>query len=148
MVEHYLDTVGVRGSNPLSRTIFFVTFFTVRFFLSIAITAFLSLSIERPSYAKNEDKNLDQTTRVKGLAVYSRRPKYSRSWPEGSGVVLLHVDRKTGLVTNAEMAESTGHEILDQSALEAFRQWRFKPGTVSKVRAPISFSHHLRVRNG
>src|SRR5580765_7338883 len=23
VVEHYLDTVGVRGSNPLSRTIFF-----------------------------------------------------------------------------------------------------------------------------
>ena len=36
VVEHYLDTVGVTGSNPVSRTIFSYPFFR-RFFDSSAI---------------------------------------------------------------------------------------------------------------
>jgi TonB family protein len=32
------------------------------------------------------------------------------------------------------------HSILDKSAVSAFRKWRFKPGTVSKVRTPVEFS--------
>jgi hypothetical protein len=32
------------------------------------------------------------------------------------------------------------HSILDKSAVSAFRKWRFKPGTVLKVRTPVEFS--------
>lgn len=52
----------------------------------------------------------------------------------------MHIDRRTGLVTRAEMAPSTGHAILDNAALSAVRRWRFKPGTVAQVRLPITFS--------
>ena len=38
------------------------------------------------------------------------------------------------------MAVSTGAQILDDAAVSAFRGWRFKPGTVSKVRLPITFT--------
>jgi TonB family protein len=38
------------------------------------------------------------------------------------------------------MAQSIGNPILDNAATSAFRQWRFKPGTVSKVRIPITFT--------
>jgi TonB family protein len=57
----------------------------------------------------------------------------------GSGVAVLEVDRQTGGVTSAQMAVSTGYQILDNSALAAFRCWRFKPGTVTKVKIPITF---------
>jgi TonB family protein len=53
---------------------------------------------------------------------------------------LLNVDPSSGNVTSAQLLKSTGHKILDDSALEAFRQRRFKPGSVRKVRIPINFT--------
>src|SRR5258708_6758806 len=43
-------------------------------------------------------------------------------------------------ISGASMASSTGNPILDNAALSAFRQWRFKPGSVSKVKIPITFT--------
>jgi TonB family protein len=89
----------------------------------------------------------DQTQQVgsvKALAIYAPRPKYpyeARSRRQtGTGVVVLVVDPSTGVVKNAEMATSTGHEILDNAALSAFRLWRFQPGTVAKVNIRIGFT--------
>jgi TonB family protein len=59
---------------------------------------------------------------------------------QGSGVAVASVDPATGSVTDVVMASSTGSYILDEAALAAFRRWRFKPGTVKKVRIPIHFT--------
>ena len=80
---------------------------------------------------------------AKALATYAPRPDYpgeARSHRiTGSGVCVVSVDPGTGNVTEASMAQSTGDRQLDKAALNAFRQWRFKPGTVSTVRIPIQF---------
>jgi protein TonB len=77
-------------------------------------------------------------------AVSAPRPEYPyearRSKTTGSGVCVMTVDSGSGAVTSAEMAQSTGSPILDNAATSAFRRWRFKPGTVSKVRTPITFT--------
>jgi TonB family protein len=77
------------------------------------------------------------------LAIYAPRPAYPYAARDkrltGSGIVLVNVDSSTGTVVSAQMLKSTGYKVLDDSALEAFRQWRFKPGTVRKVRIPINF---------
>jgi TonB family protein len=80
---------------------------------------------------------------AKALATYAPPPQY----PEkarldgitGSGVCVVSVDPQSGNVTEASMAQGTGNPILDDSAVRTFRKWRFKPGTVSRVRIPIEF---------
>jgi len=81
---------------------------------------------------------------AKAVAVSAPRPEYPyearRSKITGSGVCVMTVDPASGAVTSAEMAQSTGSPILDNAATSAFRRWRFKPGTVSRVRTPITFT--------
>lgn len=81
---------------------------------------------------------------AKALAVNSPRPEYPYEARSrhimGSGVCVVSVDVSTGAVTDASMAQSIGNPILDNSAVSAFRRWRFKPGTVSKVKIPITFT--------
>ncbi len=81
---------------------------------------------------------------AKALATYAPRPQYpyeARSRHiTGSGECVVTVDPGSGSVTGASMAKSIGNPILDNAATSAFRQWRFKPGTVSKVRIPITFT--------
>src|SRR5437762_14359158 len=83
-------------------------------------------------------------TGAKALAIYAPKPEYpyeARSRHQtGSGVCVVSVDTGSGSVTDASMAQSIGNPILDNSAVSAFRRWRFKPGTVSKVRIPITFT--------
>src|SRR5438105_8337262 len=81
---------------------------------------------------------------AKALATYAPRPQYpyearSRQFT-GRGVCVVEINAGSGSVTDASMASSSGNPILDNAALSAFRQWRFKPGSVSKVRIPITFT--------
>src|SRR5689334_3122213 len=70
----------------------------------------------------------------KPKAIYTPQPVYRPEWAKqgltGKGVVLVTVDKQTGKVTGARMLESTGNKLLDGSALQAYSQWRFQPGTV------------------
>ena len=81
---------------------------------------------------------------AKAVAISAPRPEYPyearRTHATGSGVCVMTVDISTGAVTDATMAVSTGNASLDNAAVSAFRRWRFKPGTVSKVRTPITFT--------
>ena len=81
---------------------------------------------------------------AKALATYAPRPQYpyeARSRRiTGRGVCVVEVDAGSGSVTSASMASSIGNPMLDNAALSAFRQWRFKPGSVSKVRIPLTFT--------
>jgi TonB family protein len=81
---------------------------------------------------------------AKALAISAPKPEYpyeARSRHiTGSGVCVVSVDVSSGAVTDASMAQSLGNPILDNSATSAFRRWRFKPGTVAKVKIPITFT--------
>jgi len=81
---------------------------------------------------------------AKAFATFTPPPKYpARERTDsvtGIGVCLLSVDPASGRVTTASIEQSTGDSTLDKSAVNAFRKWRFKPGTVSKVRIPVEFS--------
>src|SRR6266516_1461195 len=66
-------------------------------------------------------------SQAKAMAISAPRPDY----PYEAG---------SGSVTDTTMAQSIGNPILDNAAVSAFRRWRFKPTTVSKVRIPITLT--------
>jgi len=80
---------------------------------------------------------------AQAMAVSAPLPEYpyqaKHANVTGSGVCVMIVDTASGKVTNAMMAQSTGNAILDKVTTETFRRWRFKPGSVSQVRVPISY---------
>jgi len=105
----------------------------------LSVTAVCSVVAE-----ENSVSTLKKETKGKALAIYALRPEYplqaQRNRLSGSGVALLEVDKCTGYVTSARMLQSMGHKILDDVALKAFRQWRFKPGTASQIKIPINYT--------
>ena len=81
---------------------------------------------------------------VKATVAYAPRPVYPyqarRQRLTGSGIALLTVDQTSGAVTDVRMAQSCGNVILDNSTLDALRRWRFKPGGVTQVEVPITYT--------
>jgi protein TonB len=80
---------------------------------------------------------------AKAQAVFSPRPEYPyearRQKKTGSGVCVLTID-PSGSVSDASMAQSTGADILDNATVSAFKRWRFKAGSFTKVRVPITYT--------
>jgi protein TonB len=80
---------------------------------------------------------------AQSMAITAPLPDYTYEMKRrnlaGSGTCIVTVDTATGTVTNATMFRSTGSPLLDKLTIQTFKSWRFKPGTVSEVRVPISY---------
>jgi TonB family protein len=80
---------------------------------------------------------------AQSMAITAPLPDYpyeaKRRNLTGNGICVVTVDTATGTVTNATMFQSTGSPLLDKLTIQTFKSWRFKPGTVSEVRVPISY---------
>jgi TonB family protein len=81
---------------------------------------------------------------AKVLALSAPRPEYPyearRQKVTGDGVAVITIDPGSGNVTNVSMAKSTGSAFLDNAAIAGFRRWRFKPGSVTTVTCPVTFT--------
>ena len=81
---------------------------------------------------------------VKAMVAYAPRPVYPyearRQRVTGLGVALLTIDQTSGTVTNVIMMQSCGNALLDKSTLDAFRRWRFKTGSATRVQVPITYT--------
>jgi len=81
---------------------------------------------------------------AKVYAVSAPKPEYPyearRQEITGDGLVTLTIDSATGNVTSVVIRKSTGNAFLDNAALSGFRRWRFRPGTISTVSCPITFT--------
>jgi len=80
---------------------------------------------------------------LKQYTLWSERPEYPisarRAKITGVGVFVLHVDKTTGAVARVDIEISTGSKLLDLHATNAFKKWRFVPGTIIEVRMPSAF---------
>src|ERR1051325_11293849 len=103
--------------------------FSLGFFaLAILVSVFASTTFAEEAFKLGD---------VKNLARYTPRPEYpfearARRWV-GSGIGFIEVDPKSGSVMSARMERSTGYKILDDSALGAFKRWRFNPEGINHV---------------
>ena len=81
---------------------------------------------------------------VRALCISAPRPQYPYEARArgitGAGVFIIGVDLRSGNTTGYKIVRSTGSPILDNATLAALRFWRFKPGSVSRVRIPIVFT--------
>lgn len=81
---------------------------------------------------------------AKVLALNAPRPEYPyearRRKITGEGVALMSIDSASGRVTSVTMVQSTGNAFLDDAAITGFLRWRFKPGTVSSITCPVTFT--------
>lgn len=87
---------------------------------------------------------IETAQEARAAAIYASAPEYPmearRSRLTGRGVFEFIVDKASGQVTDVVVVQTTGHGVLDNSVIRAFRKWRFKPGTVTRVRTPITFT--------
>ena len=78
--------------------------------------------------------------------VSPKFPGFDAIYALGGRVVLDVTIAGNGTIANMYIEKSSGHRELDQSALEAVRQWQFTPGSRhgtpvrSVVRIPINFN--------
>src|SRR6266536_4246140 len=57
----------------------------------------------------------------------------------GSGDFRLILDTRTGGVTQVVVLRSTGYAGLDNSAVAALRQWRWRTGKWNEIDTPVTF---------
>jgi len=119
-VEEYLFTEAISTPPPVRQTV--------------------SKPIARVQSGKSGSPSLSSAI---ALALSAPWPEYPADARQnkitGDGIAVMTIDRMRGSVTHVSMAKSTGNSSLDNATLRSFRRWRFKPGSVSKVRAPVTF---------
>ena len=107
------------------------------FGIVITATALLGRPMPAPTDA-------DALKRAEAAAINHPRPDYPlearRLRLTGRGIVAGIVDPKTGQLKSLKMERSTGHAILDDAVLRAFRQWTFRPGTIREFRIPVTYT--------
>ena len=60
---------------------------------------------------------------------------------EGTALLELRV-RGDGSVGSVHVVKSSGHRLLDQTAITNFQKWRFKPGCADRLRTVIRYTLH------
>jgi TonB family protein len=98
-------------------------------------------SVRARTYATGKAVNVAE---ARAFALKAPRPEYPyearRQNITGDGIALLTIDPSSGDVTHVTMSKSTGNPLLDSAACAGLSRWRFKPGTVSSVTCPITFT--------
>jgi TonB family protein len=90
------------------------------------------------------------TSGPKASAYFAPRPDYrplpTGQWPQGSGIFLVSIDSKTGVVTAVSVKKSTGWATLNNAAMAALRRWKFKTPSPLNAEVPMTFVAHASQR--
>jgi len=113
-------------------------------FLMLAVCSVAMAQATKPSPTG------DSSSKHKALAIVRPQPRYPVDslgrHPTGHGIVVVEVDQKTGWVTSAKIEKSSGSKLLDEAALDAFRRWRFRPGSKPEIHMPFNYTKGANAR--
>jgi hypothetical protein len=106
--------------------------------LSLAAVAMFTQSLCAVSQEElSRERLIGRYKDWKKFAIYTPKPQYP---PEAvarhlsaSGIFVIRVHVKTGLVVSGWPSQGTGSPLLDSAAIRAFSQWRFKPGALTPI---------------
>ena len=106
------------------------------------ITAVMLVMAAHCAIAADADVTVPPEARALMLAM--PRPKYPYEARArhitGRGMYEILIDAKSGMVTRVVVVQSTGSKKLDEAAVNAFSQWRARPGKISRIRVPVNFT--------
>jgi TonB family protein len=91
-------------------------------------------------------RGIDYVGQVPWMAdvIKKQRPEYPYELRArhigGNGLFRITLDVASGTVSEVAMIQSTGIAALDNSALKALRQWKWKPGKWREIDAPMTFT--------
>jgi TonB family protein len=77
----------------------------------------------------------DATKKVIPKYPYQDRARHHM----GRGLFRMEIDLETGAVRKVTMVGSIGYNRLDESAIQALSQWRFRPNSWKEVTLPVEF---------
>jgi len=101
----------------------------------IGILALAALMVIRISAAASTHLTAEQAHKWTIFAPHPAYPDSARTRKiQGSGYFKVIVRVKTGSVQRIVIFRSTGSLALDTAAIQALRQWRFKPGVLPSMR--------------
>lgn len=120
---------------------------SVIFLIAIAAVADL-LVVQSASAAAQEWDDAE----IKRYVLRAPHPVYPyearKNWLEGSGIFELTV-RPDGIVTDVATVRSTGHAMLDRTALQTLKTWQFRHlPEIAHIRVPIRFVMNRGGRSG
>jgi TonB family protein len=106
-------------------------------------TSSVSSATTQTTTSSSRATSSTETSSAAGGSLNGPRPKYSQaardSHLSGTGTYLLHFDTSTGDVTDVTVTQSSGSAVLDQAAIDAFRQWHAQPNGKKEFPLTISF---------
>ena len=121
------------------------------FCLIILLSATVALG-GKPQPAATPERVILTPAQARRVSAYTLRPQYPSIGRriQGSGMFRLYVELQTGLVRSTQIEQSTGYQILDTTAIDTLKRWRFKPDLLRAyadphnrdtvvVRVPVTF---------
>jgi len=84
--------------------------------------------------------------RPKADLLFAPKPEYPYSerahHNEGTAVVRMDIDLKTGNTAYVTLIRSSGFPKLDEVAIRTLARWRFRPGKWKEAEIPVTFTMH------
>jgi hypothetical protein len=83
-----------------------------------------------------------------GAAILRSRGTHSQTVSQSvsaQGVYRMTINQKTGTVDEVGVVLRSGVKQFDASAVMIFFQWKFKPGTIKQLDAPVLFGRSIEI---